>query len=408
MLRKHLKAYTLIYAIMVVIVATSFALLFLAYFQINYKLVDALENRTFSGSYCYDGLSVLNKSNKYDQLYFLSLQDGYNIRAIKKRWGAYDLYYSTVLNNNSDTLYARIALVGFGRDSSDKTILFLRNTNSPLNIGDSVSLDGDCFIPSGYMKFFINTHFAPLPSFHIHSSPDTLVQPLETYDLIDWLQKMPMNKEPRITISDSISKSFTEETLIISADTIIISGIIKENVLVVGKVIKILKGASLNDIILAADEIVFPDRFKGRVQAIASHTIDGGNNDTFSYPSMLLLLPEWKNHSPTEVYYINMGDSLNIQGEIYASTARYDQAIKTHVKLNSNALIRGSVYSSGTITFTGNCQGSVFCEKLMASNAQGIQPNLLRNTQIIPAPSFFSYCKLYPFHNAQKVLKWLK
>ncbi len=408
LLRQRLQGYTLIYAIIVVIIVTSFALLFLSYFQINYALTNRIENKILGRSYCYDGLAILNKYNLYDQPYSLSVQDGYNLTVIKKKWGAYDLYYSYVINNRNDSLYAKIAFAGYGRDSTDHTILFLRNSNSPLNIADSVLLEGDCYIPSGYIKFTTSTHFVPLLPDQIHSSPDTLVRLSGINEITDWARKIVVSKEKKITIDDSIYKSFATEQIVISADTIIIYGQLKGNIIITGKIIKVQPAARLEDIILIADDIIFPDRFCGRLQAIAAHKIEAGSNNTFNYPTVLLLLPELNEQLLADDYYITTGDSVNISGEVYANTERYDLAIKTSINMHRNARVTGIIYSSGMLSFKGICKGTIFCEKLMNYDAQNIKPNLIRNTQIFPGPPFFSGSKLFPLQGAQKIIKWLK
>jgi hypothetical protein len=60
-----LKGYTLLLALVVIIVITSIAVLFLSYFRINYFYINSAELGIKSANYCYEGFSLLN-SEKSD------------------------------------------------------------------------------------------------------------------------------------------------------------------------------------------------------------------------------------------------------------------------------------------------------------------------------------------------------
>ncbi|RPJ74303.1 MAG: hypothetical protein EHM20_10835, partial [Alphaproteobacteria bacterium] len=152
-MRKFVAGYTMIFAIAVIIIVSSFALLFLSYFKFNYEILNSTENFSLARQYCYKTFTQIDQSNiEYDNIYKLRVANGYQLKKCKKRWGLFDLYFSTVSKNAHDTLFSKIALVGYQKASSCDLSLYLRRTNSILNVGDSVYIRGKCFVPTGSIK----------------------------------------------------------------------------------------------------------------------------------------------------------------------------------------------------------------------------------------------------------------
>ena len=409
-LKYRFQGYTLIFAIVVVIIVTTFALLFLSYFNLNYVLLNRAKKNSIGLLYCYQGLACLNENTEYDQPYQLELQDGFTINLLKRKWGAYDQYYATVTKASGDTVCSKISLIGYQKDSAMTVSVLLKQTNIPLTIGDSVVIYGKCYVPSGYVKSTKKGNNGLRPD-QLATSPDTLNNLNNLSTLLGWIRENSIFKTRSIVYAADTTKiSFYHSTEVLSADTVVISGCLAGNVIVCAKRVTITATASVENIIIIAGSITFPDNFEGNLQAFAYDSICAGKNVTLNYPSILALIPAINPlpGNPQASQYIRVADSFSICGEIYAYAANINLAHQTTLYFEHGTNVMGSVYSSGPVKWEGNCTGSIICEKIFSTTNQILQANVMRNTQIDTIPFAYSYCSLFPFLGQKKAVAWLK
>lgn len=406
----YLKGYTLIFAIVVMIIITSFALLFLSYFQVNYMLLNQVKSRAIARSYCYQGFTTLGSSTLYDLEQSVDFSDGLSSKLLKKKWGVFDLCYSTVLKNQSDTLFNKIALSGFQKVQGNDLALYLRKSNSMLSTGDSVRITGKCFVPAGSAGSISGNGTTPFQAQQLLPSLDTIMRLPEIDSILAWAKSYNHQSIGKLLLDDSLDASFNKATNVLTGDSVIISKYLKGNIIVCGKHIRVLEGVPIHDVILIGNTISFPDNFKGSAQIFANGIVTIGRSATFDYPSVLALFPEMTSDKLNvgDRYFIAAGDSLNFSGEVYDYAFNYNVSLKSSIHFASNSTITGGIYSTGTVSFEGNCKGYMICEKLLNTDQKVWKANFIRNTIIDSVPAIFSYSNIAPFKGQQKIVKWMQ
>lgn len=408
---KRLKGYTLIYAIVAVLIITCVSLLFLSYFRINYAITDNVKSKSIARQYCYQGLEWLDENTvQYDSLYAFRFSDGIQLNLQKRRWGVYDLFVSVVVSGKNDTLFSKIALKGYQKDNEDNTSLYLRNTPSQLTISDSISVKGNCFIPGGVFKQSIKNDTTTLSKQQVFSSPDTLWSLPQADSMAQYVKAFDKKGNSKIEVDDSITNSFLNQPLLISADTVILSGKLRGNVIVHGNFIKLTSSAEAENILIIGKNVFLPDFFSGKLQIMATDTISIGKNCTLGYPSIIALMPAIDDDSVVAKshHYLALGDSSTLFGEIYAYSSQYSVSLNMYTRIRKCTKLVGSVFTSGDLEWTGNCQGSIICDKIINYNKQAMQVNLLSNTSIDSLPEGYAYSALFPKHGHGKIVTWLQ
>lgn len=359
-------------------------------------------------NYGMNGFGYLNSYSEYDHTYFLEFSDGYQLTLNKLKWGAYDIYCSQVVDKGGDTLFCKKALIGFQIDTTEESsLLRLRNSNIPLTIEDSVNISGNIFSPSGYVKKNIRHSLGSVSFGDILTSADTTAV-LDNIEVTKrWMVGELMNiRTGKLIIRDTISNSFSDSTIRLSADTVVIEGMLSGNIIVAARRLEISYGAALSNVILIGSSLLFPDNFNCNVQVFATKNIIAGANVTFNYPSVVALLPDTLRGINADPNFIKASDTLTLKGELYAFCSNYNVAIKTSVSLK-NCNVTGCLYSINVLNWTGICKGSVICDRIF-SGSTTIKANSIRNVAISPISRYYSFCSLFPFKGKQKIVAWLK
>lgn len=387
------------YAIVVIIITATIAMIMLYSFSMNNALIQKSLKRKLAEYYVYQGLAMLASGQENGSVRNFPVQDNWVLNVYKDRWGAFDIYTSTVKVLH-DTLLTKKALVGWGR-MNDSVALRMVNSGSVMHMGDSVHIQGQSIIPFGMIQPYGNTNKFEMPQ-RLLMANDTL-QPLTTDSICSWINKFGTPALGKLYLNDSINASFYEPTRVIKADTLFVNSKIAGNVILIANTIFVDKNLELNDIILSAKYLQIDDDFKGNVQCFASSGIKVGKNCLFNYPSILALVATKPLYST-----IDIGDSLFLQGEIYATSVYY-QYKKLVSVISNKAMVLGDVYSSGSILFNGNCYGSISCEKLLTLDYGRMEENYLRNITIDrdKLPAFFINSHISPYAAHNKIVKWM-
>lgn len=403
--RCRLNGYTLIFAIVVIIIVTATSLLLLSYFRINTDILNNAERIGLAKDYAYQCIYYLKKDTVYDQPQIIHIDSSFNLTVEKKNWGAFDVYIASVGTTGNDSVLTKISLVGNGADTGCIS-LYLANTPNTLSIGDSVAIAGKCFLPLGIQRQYNNTTSNTLPPAHVFKSADTLMLPAGMNNVIGWLQKFSYGKGSQ-TLDDTIVNSFSSPLRAIYADSVVVYGSVHGNVLIAARRIKLAQGADVQDIVLKAERIIIPDGFSGSLQAFASDSIIIGKNVSLGYPSILALLPQISDSVQYGNPYMYIADSLRLCGEIYAYASDQAMARTINTDIRNARFIAGGIYTSGDLKLKGYCQGTVLCDRILGYSMATLAINSLDHLQIDSLPHFFAFSPMFPFHGAKKVIKWL-
>jgi len=386
-------------------------LLFLSSFRLNEIIYSNTQKYVLAENYVYQGLLWLDKSGKYDHEYHIHYTDGFNEFLFKKHWGVYDVNCAFVITNNGDTLFSKIALIGFGKDTLFDIALFLRNTSTQLSIADSVNIEGRCFIPLGFTKQNISTQYVHFSSGLVQTSPDTLFSLPNISTITTWLIDNNNIGKTKIILDDTEIISFASKPLLINADTVIIKGTLKGNILISAQHIEVSSTAALKDVILIGRNIFFNKNFSGNLQAFAADSIIAGDDVHFNYPSILALLPQIRSEKAHDnsSAVIQIGDSLRFSGELYAYARGRDINQRMKLSTGTGSVIFGGIYSSCDLYWNGDCKGTIICDKIFYNNKITSYENTIRNSKIEvdSLPDFFSYSLLFPMLSHKKVIQWL-
>lgn len=407
----YYSGYTLIFALVIMIVVACFALLFMASLQLNGRILNNVQQYTFARKYCYQGLLWLDTGGTYNKHYTLHHKDGYNQFLLKEKWGVFDLYFSNVSYGDRDTLFSKIALIGYAKDSSMGLALFLRNTKIPFYISDSVIINGKCYVPSGIIRQYGSYRPSKLTQEQQTISPDTLIKLRNLDRIITWVNEIEFSHSTKINITDTINASFTKPTVILNADTVIVSGKLMGNIIIRAQKTIITPIAQLTDIIIISNYIRFPDNFFGQLQAMASDTIIVGNNAHFYYPSLLFLHPQLFSETSNNIKpAIVIGNSIRFSGEMYAYSSKQDINQRMKFIIGENSKITGGIYSSCNLYWQGVCHGTIIADKLSHMDMFTTNENLIKNSVIAvdSLSPFYTYSLLFPVHTSKKVIKWEK
>ena len=170
-------------AIVAIVIIAVLAEVLLSYFSINSRIIGGIKTEILGAKYCYQGLALL-EGKEYDKEFELSF-DAYKVKISKRRWGAYDVYYSSVFLNK-DTVFAKSAFVGCGKDTASKLALFIKGNDQPVYISDSVAVNGLLFVPDSSVKFFdIGKSF--ISGGQLRNSNDSLHHFVDQQRIFDWI-----------------------------------------------------------------------------------------------------------------------------------------------------------------------------------------------------------------------------
>lgn len=397
----------LIYAIAAMVIISSFALLLLSYTGINYRYVDLLKKREITNAYCLQGLGILkNGALEYNIPYTFSLDNSFRLKLEKRHWGLFDLYYSSVLKSNGDSLLSKLALIGYEK-GDDSTALFLQNSNIRTQVGERVYVSGKCYLPGSILKLYKGGAYDNIQLNRIYESPDTFPHIVNTPALKEWIDNLATPyKAGYERYTDSITNSFYSSTRLLAADTLFLGGYMAGNIIACANTIIAEPGAALKDVILLARSVRIDSGFSGSIQVIAFKSIEIGKNVKLRYPSTIALLPDMDiQEQGTTIFTI--ADSFCIDGSVYASTADAERNKYLNISFGKGSIINGAIYSSSALIWQGKCNGTVICKGLV--NRRLMETNLLSdiNINVDSLPRYYSYDLLFPMHGGRKIVAWL-
>ena len=369
------------------------------------------QHKIFGTDYGFNALSSLSAEEIiYNKVYAVTYPDGFKVTFQKKRWGGYELYLATTLRV-LDTIFNKYAIVGNSNDTSDNTALMLANSNQFAYVSDEVTIKGECYVPNGMFKPY---HTAKVPDVKQYRQSPEKIPALRNIDsVVKWLSEQKAHQNHNLwTSPPKINNSFSNEPLIISADTANIDGVLEGNIIITARTIFVKNTARLSNIILIGGSIFFEAYFKGQLQCYASDTITTGKRSLFVYPSILGVIRTYgENLHSGKASILHVEDSTEIQGDIFGYQLNKKSKGNIFVNIEDESKIIGGVYSSGYLKVRGQVFGRVICTRLLENINNTVQENLLYKVELNndSLPYFYTFSTIFPEKNVSaKVIKWVQ
>jgi|GEM_PF-6534764 len=397
------------YAILVMVIVCAVSISLLGFFNTGSSYFDRLLQKEKSDQYSCSGINWLASDDlSFEMSYEFNYPDGLSLVTEKKRWGGYDLYLSTVIAANGDTLSSRKALIGAKKGLYD-TALYIRDNEQPAYIAENVRITGKSFVPLGKFSAYGINRDQPVQAFE---STEDLVPLNNAEPVLSWLNSIISDggifTSGKI-FSSNFSSDFGNPSMIISGDTVSISCRLEGNIIILAETIVAMEGATLWNTILIAKSIYLPEGFTGSLQAFATDTIKVGKYSKIKHPSILSLLPEMNKKATRKDKihpFLYVGESSLITAEIIAYDDRINRQKTSLIDVGSGSVVMGGIYSTGNLKMEGTCIGTIHCNKFIGTVNFNLQENLLKNININidSLPSFYCFSNLFPVTGDKKII----
>jgi hypothetical protein len=338
------------------------------------------------------------------------------ITLTRKAWGGFEVV--CVKGKSGGFEYERSAILGI-KETDTLQALYLADLDRQLAICGKTVLKGACRLPrSGIKRAYIEgQNFTGDKFVHGNIQNSSQNVPSLNKDHIETLKnEFRSGNESDSLLSyyrgepgDSTEVSFLNKTLSLSSEGIIIldqhfSGNIK---IISRREIRIMKGASLENILLFAPIIRIEKGFTGRLQAFASDSLLVEEDVKLLYPSILACL---RNTFSPFAIYLGLGKKSEVTGCVFADNGETSDIRKNaHISLDENSKVTGQVYSSMSLDLKGNVFGSVCCRTFLLKTSSGVYENHLLNATIDRTELSKHYLGSNLLHPGERkgVLKWL-
>lgn len=379
--------------------------------ELNTKYVLRAETEERVQYNCLSALhAAMNDSNfvqpNSSQLIDLYGQGRDSVRMIRRDWGMFEIFVSNAFSHGIRARkVALTALVG----DTERIALYLTENGKPLSLCGQTELNGIVFAPQAGLrpafiegKSFVGTELvkgetrvsaASLPEFPMR-----------------YLKKIIRSSAPadfQTDFPDHLSASFSDSTVYFSPQRkdILITRSLAGNIIIqCTDMVRIAAEAQLEDIILVAKKVIVQSGFSGNLQIFATDSIVVEDKVQLQYPSVLALLKSDREEADPTNKEIKIKGKSEVSGLVLVD----DRGM---ISLSAESLVKGLVYSKGSVECRGRVEGSIFTNSFMLRTASGIYENHLLDTRISPKALPAYFCYPVPQMNAgnskKKLLKWL-
>jgi hypothetical protein len=382
-LSRKLHAYSILYAILIMILTTSIcgALTFL-YVNINKQFHDYfyIEKIRLSLS------SGLNKymfeDMDYDFVYEYSLYDELDdsIYVVKSEWGWFDKYKATYKYNKIK--YSSVRICGDYSKQPNDVAFYLRYTRDPLIINSNVKITGG-EIKTPYVKFenrksniYAKQSSSKRHSIKLNDKFDNKFSNFYSYYYENALVS-PFNS----LYSDTLWQDFSDTCLVLySENTISLNNVsLHDNICIISDTKVLIKSnVELNNIIIIAPFIEVESKAKISCQLIAHDSIIIHDNVEFLYPSVISTINQYNTTK------ILIGDKTKINGIILSNSQKRNNNIESIIEIGKDAFIIGQIYSSALFSYHNNIkiEGTLFCDKIRYLSEHTVRDNNISGIEI--------------------------
>jgi len=346
------------------------------------------------------------------------VDDDYRSITIHKSfWGTFEKVHSIAKIKNKEL--TKIALTGSKQDKTHQPTLVLRDNNKSLVLVGNTKIEGTAFLPnrgvksgniagtSYYGEKYIYGSTAFSKSFpkinktllsHIN---DMFVSAALNDNTIEYLD---------LNTSKKHKNSFEKPLQLIYSNT----DIVLSEVSVIGHIqiqskSKIIVDASakLIDVLLVAPEIEIRSNVIGSFQAFATESINVAEHVDLRYPSALVLIRDYKKDDSNVPNMILIGNHSIVKGNVIVLGSSLTSNYDAQVKIETNAVIKGTIYCEQNLELRGTVYGTVFTNNFIIKEKGSIYQNHLFNAKI-SSTELESEFVSFPIEKSNKgIAKWL-
>ena len=333
----------------------------------------------------------------------------------KEFWGILELRKVTATKGKSK--FEKWAWVG--KVDTTSPSLYLANHQRPLVLAGDAKITGKVLLPERGVRMGNiggnGYHFNQLIYGEQKQSQkilphisDPIKLGIETWA---FLQTKPSGNIVRLKKGMEVKNSFSTPTKIIEGDVLHF-----QNETLVGNIIIwasseiiVENTADLRDVILIAPRITIKNGFIGNLQAFANEHIYLGKQCRLSYPSVLAFKPknvQGENHQLKP--YLELDKSSEFMGIIAYLDDKEMNYHTPHIKIKSNTVVLGEVYSTQNVELRGDVIGRISTNGFVTHEHGNIYQNHLYNGTIDDTHLPREYVGLlYANEKPNGVLKWL-
>ncbi|MCP4520118.1 MAG: hypothetical protein GY827_00205 [Cytophagales bacterium] len=410
MLKSHALYFTLVISVIIAMLCSSL-LLVVHYHNVaslyEFQSKDLTNNVSSGIAYLLSG-----EIEGEDELIFDLFGEGKDsVKIQQKQWGVYD--YGIVAAKQGTQQVSKGFLYGyFPKD--DKTALYLSDLGYPLVVSGTTHLQGNCYLPKSKIKrgYVLNKGFrgTKLVNGSILLSKNTLpsVQNNRIEKVFGFFTK-PLSSSC-VAIQDTFKLpyyfSFADTTRYLSVTEGYTSSFLKGNLILWSNdKIVITKEQRLEDVLVIAPSIHIEEGFEGNAQFFAQDSIYIEKNCKLNYPSVVGLLksPENQGHA-----YLSIGNNSIVEGMVFSYQEKRDK-YQSLVKISKEAIVQGSVYTTGYLEHQGEVWGDVICYQFKLHTSSSVYENHLLDAKINikkRSPHFVTP-SLLETQKEKQVVKWL-
>ncbi len=391
-----LKSSILVYAVFILIIISLIlcSIILISYFNHSLRNKFSIENKLRLN--VNSGISLLLADTSvidYEQQRKISLfNESVDSVTIKKdTWGIFDLLYCKAECKNIKK--EKITIAGNFYKTDSTLALYLSDNNKPLCLCGNTIIHGNCKIPKAGIKrgYVEGRHFerdrllSGKYSFSEKNLP--VLKRISEYNSLNKIKSKYLNSPLYVKKNydeikdDSITNSFYNQTLVIyEPDNIFLDGIIIHGniVIIAENEVIISNSCKLKDVIIYGKNIYIENNFIGNIQCFAKDTLIVGENCVFNYPSVLGII--YNIEETISTLWINEGTIVN--GIVFFYTNVEMSLNKNEVNIENNVVIKGQVYSSGSLELKGKVFGSITCKEFRLHTPSSIYLNHLLDVEI--------------------------
>lgn len=417
--RRKLKGGVLFYAIVLSLIIAIFTSSFILYSFFNKKEFDAMiiiqkvQANALSAINIALVPNTITPGSKETIDLFGAGSDSVTIE--KTTWGAFEIVVAKAYTGGCK--FSKSALIGAQPQQDHSFALYLADRDRPLNLAGNTVLNGTCYLPkSGVKRAYIEgaSFTGTIPSekdFKISNKEIPAIQKELLSQLINRNTSASLSDSiiEYESLNDSLINSFSSQILYVycNGNTTI------DNKTLAGKIVLISEGkinikasASIHDILIYAPSIIFEEGFQGSLQAFASDSLVMQKNCILNYPSVLGIFRDAKSKDNISLI---LEEGAGISGSLIGYEESKAQNKNLNISIRQGAVVKGSVYSNGSVDLKGTVYGSVTTNTLLLYTASSVYENHLLNATIDPSKlsPFFVGASLTSETGLRKIIKWL-
>jgi len=364
----------------------------------------------------------LYNETQYDKPILMDLEDE-SFKSVTVRqdtWGAFQRISSYSKIKTFE--FNKIALIGDGMPKTNRTALYLENTNKPLVVVGTTRIEGDAYLSdkgirpgniSGQSYYGTALLYGDmkLSSQQLPQLDKDILNTIKTYQ--DDMDGYSNDQFFSLDTMRSYSNSFFDPVRIAYSTNAIILDYKALNGHVIVKSetsINVTTTSHLKDIILIAPKIIIDDDAKSNFQAIATDSIIVGENVQLSYPSALVLSPKKQsdsNEENTNTNQIIINKNSTLKGIVLSLGRKKLNNYNAQIQIKETANIHGELYCKGNVELEGTVYGSVYSSGFVAHQNGSVYQNHIYNGKILANDLTNQYVGLV-FNNGNKqIMQWL-